>query len=247
MHWKPFLFIHTISIFLLATWLWPASFIYWKSLDVAAFQFLNLSLIDAPISQIFWAIGNVRAVDLIGAIFMILFMALYASDVPVGKERTLRIAHAIFICIWFEIGILFTKEGVDAFIQYNHFMRNSPTVDFSDAVMLSDAIPWLKVKDVSRSCFPGDHAEILIQWALFIFAVCGTRYGLLATPIALFFILPRLVGGAHWLSDALVGSLSIALSVLAWAMYSPLHRYTMQFSLWIVNTIQKLFSNKESR
>lgn len=237
MRWKPFLLIHLGVTLLFASWLWPVTYVYWHAADKAVFYFLNEAVDDQPLSQIFWAIANVRATDLIGAIFMAVFLLLFILDGKTAPERKERLTKMLFLCIWGELGILFAKEAVDAFIQKYQLLRDSPTVIYSDAVMLSDAVPWLKVKDFSRSCFPGDHAEIVIQWTIFVFALCGARYGFLALPASIFFVLPRFIGGAHWLSDAMVGSTSIALVVFAWAMFSPLHRYTMNLASWIVNKI----------
>jgi len=44
-----------------------------------------------------------------------------------------------------------------------------------------------------------------------------------AWVVALVFTLPRLMSGAHWLSDNLVGSLAIAVFVLTWVLATPLH------------------------
>jgi len=237
MRWKPFLIIHLSVLLLFGSWLWPVTSSYWQAADKATFYFLNSSLVDRPLTQIFWAIANVRATDLFGAIFMAAFVLLYILDAKSNSERKERLTKMLFLCIWGELGILFAKEFIDALIQKYQLLRDSPTVVFSDAIMLSDAVPWLKVKDFSRSCFPGDHAEIVIQWTIFVFALMGAPYGLIALPVSIFFVLPRFIGGAHWLSDALVGSTSIAFLVFAWAMYSPLHHYSMRIAAWISNKL----------
>ena len=237
MKWKPFLLLHSVALFLFASWLWPVSSPIWDYIDKATFHTLNAMLDDQYLLQIFWAIANVRAVDLVGAITMALFLFLYIADGQDAQERRLRVQKMLFLCIWGELGILFTKEVLDAIIQKNQLLRESPTILYSNAVMISEMVPWLKVKDFSRSCFPGDHAEIIIQWLSFIFVLCGLRYFLLALPCGIFFILPRLIGGAHWLSDALVGSLPIALIVLAWGLYSPLYYYTFRMAAWLTQKL----------
>jgi len=237
MKWKPFFLLHAVALFLFASWLYPPFSTYWDIVDTKTFHYLNATVKDSFLAQIFWGIGNVRAVDLVGAIFMIWFLILYVLDGKDINERKGRAQKMIFLCIWGELGILFTKEVIDAFIQKHHLLRESPTVLFSNAIMLSESVPWLKIKDFSRSCFPGDHAEIAIQWMCFIAALCGFRYAVLAFPFVCFFILPRLIGGAHWLSDVLVGSLPIALIVLAWACYSSVYYYTWRLAIWIGNKL----------
>lgn len=131
------------------------------------FRSLNDGLIGKPLTQIFWALANVKITDLFGAIFIVAFSLIYVLDK--GKnERVFRLAQFFYYLIWFEVGILFVKEVLFHVFVYMNFLRDSPTLVLSDTVLLSKAVPWLKIKDSSRWSFPSDHAFIVLQWAGFI-------------------------------------------------------------------------------
>jgi membrane-associated phospholipid phosphatase len=217
-----FILCHALAFFLFFTWVSPVTNAIWARLDTAAFQFLNGTLDQSPLSQIFWALANLKVSDLFGAIFMVGFSLLwvYDADKEVAKKR---LAQFIYLLIWFEIGIFTLKEIIYPTLIKTFFMRESPSLHHACTIFLSKAIPWIKVKDYSRSSYPGDHALIVLQWAGFMTAFTGWRIGTLAFITSTFFILPRLIGGAHWLSDVLAGSLPLALIFIAWAIYTPIY------------------------
>ncbi len=94
--------------------------------------------------------------------------------------------------------------------------------------MISEGIDWMFVKDYSRTSFPGDHAVIVLQWIGFLCFFGKLRFGIPATLIAGPFLLPRLIGGAHWFTDEFVGSGSIVLIFLAWATCTPIYPWGMK-------------------
>lgn len=229
---KSFLFYHTIAALFFFSWYCSATNPFWTKLDIATFEFLNGSLKDSPISQIFWALANLRVSDLFGALFMTGFSLLWVfqteSDQIQLNQRPYRLAQFLYILIWFEIGILLLKEVIFPYLVQIDFLRDSPSIIFaSSTIMLSEVIGWLKIKDSSHWCFPGDHAFIILQWALFMAAFAKRSIGITACISSLFFILPRLIAGAHWLSDALCGSLPLALLIVAWATCTPIYTFSI--------------------
>lgn len=240
MKWKPFITLHLIALSLLASWLIPFTRTYWDMLDRSVFYWLNSGLEGKPITQIFWALANARIADAFGALFMGTFFFLYVVDAK-REDRPARLAQFAYLCLWSELGILFTKEFLEIFLQKIQFARESPSLVLENTIMLSQAVPWVKVKDIARSCFPGDHAEILLQWTFFVSFFCGLRYGLFAIGCAIFFIIPRMIAGAHWLSDALVGSVSIALILVAWATATPFFDLCMNFFTKCIDALLKRF------
>jgi membrane-associated phospholipid phosphatase len=52
---------------------------------------------------------------------------------------------------------------------------------------------------------------------------------------ALLFSTARLVSGAHWLSDCLVGGLSEALIVVAIGIYTPIFQMITKSIHWLIN------------
>ncbi|WP_440447180.1 phosphatase PAP2 family protein, partial [Pseudomonas aeruginosa] len=75
----------------------------------------------------------------------------------------------------------------------------------------------------SRRSSPGAPAWVLLVWALFM-SLFARRAGqfLLIWALAVLFMLPRLVAGAHWGQDDYIGGLQMALLALAWGCYTPL-------------------------
>jgi membrane-associated phospholipid phosphatase len=101
------------------------------------------------------------------------------------------------------------------------YHRSSPTLVTPDAVRLSELVTWIKVKDRGSTTFPGDHALVIFSTVGF-FWICAGRYlGVIATTLLIPFTLPRLIGGAHWISDILVGALSMALLLLSLSYATP--------------------------
>ena len=228
MKWLPFITGHLIACFIVLSWLHPQSRVIWDSLDVQCFRFLNGNLESHHLLQIFWAIANVKFVDIFGALFMSSFFFVYIFDKD--KHTAIqRLAQFFYVCIWGEFGILFSKQAAFWVLKQVDFMRDSPTITLYSPIMLSEVVPWLNVKDFSHCSFPSDHALIVMQWAAFVWYFCGHRLGIAAALSAIFFTLPRLIAGAHWLSDALVGSLTMVLVILAWATCTPIYSFLMPY------------------
>lgn len=224
--WRPFVWLNLTALLLSASWFIPS---LWATIDMWVFRALNESTRDNFIAQIFWALANVKITDLFGAFFIIIFTVLYVLDAP-KEERRNRVAQLIYYLIWFEIGIFSCKQ---AFMALN-VLRDSPTLLCEDPVLLSPVAPWLKIKDSSHWSFPSDHAFIILQWVGFIFAFAGKRLGIVAALTSSIFILPRLVSGAHWLSDVMLGSLPLALVFVAVACYTPIYHYALTLILGIL-------------
>jgi Kdo2-lipid A phosphotransferase len=224
--WKAFFIYHLIASCLLGSWLWAPTRLFWDSIDLAVFRSLNSSLAGKPFAQIFWALANYKPTDLFGAFIMASVCLMYVFEVQ-GDKRRERLTQFFYLLVWGEVGIFFTKQLLGPFLHTLDFRRESPSLLYSNTIMLSEAIPWLKIKDIAPSCFPGDHAEIVLNWNAFIFFFCGWRYGLYASLWTVFFILPRLIAGAYWFSDAVVGSISIICVLMAWATATPLYGHGM--------------------
>ena len=122
------------------------------------------------------------------------------------------------------------------------WQHHSPSMVFSDAIMLSDYYPALEarweLKDRSSQSFPGDHASVLLIWGLFM-GMFSRSVGqfLIVWGLTLLFMMPRLVAGAHWGSDALVGGVFLSLLGLAWACFTP---FAYQASEWLEKVTRPL-------
>ncbi len=193
----------------------------WQFIDTQTFLLLNSSIAEHPIQQIFWAFLNIKATDILGATFLLGCFILYIFEGE-GAERKKRIAELLYTLLWFEISILLCKQVLTPFCETHNLARHSPTTMLHAQVYLSQVAPSCKIKDSSYFCFPGDHAAIVFQWCTLLWYFAGWKRGLYGLLGSLVFLLPRLISGAHWLSDLLVGSLSIVLITTTFALCTPL-------------------------
>ncbi len=243
MRWRPFLLLNLFALLLIASWFFAPTANLWNTFDAWTYQTLNQGLRGQPFTQIFWALANVKLMDLFGAIFIITFSFLYVFDEG-KKEAARRLAQFFYYLIWFEIGILSLKELLFHLLVAINFLRVSPSLIFQNPILLSKAVPWLKIKDSSHWCYPSDHAFIVLQWVGFIWFYSGIRLGLLAFITSSFFIFPRLIGGAHWATDVCIGSLPLAILFVTWACFTPLYPFAMRHLERLSSFIIKKFTSE---
>ena len=79
---------------------------------------------------------------------------------------------------------------------------------------------FMEIKDRSSRSFPGDHASVLLLWTVFLSLFARGKRLLLVWLTGTLLILPRLVAGAHWLSDNLAGGGFVVMQTLAWGYYT---------------------------
>lgn len=233
-NWQPgrLVVMNFIAVLWLASWWFPELGIryYWDQLDLAAFYFLNGMLADSPVSQVFWAVTNYRAFDLVPALFLgLVFFNWAISDGQ--KHLARRIGLFFFLFIYSVVILELSKLTLD------WINRSSPSNDIKPVFRLSELVPGINAKDSSGQSFPGDHATVLILWSGYFFLFTNVKRGLLVLLAAMFFVLPRLVAGAHWLTDILIGSGAVALIGLAWLSATPLRLCAMR---WFSRIGQKL-------
>ncbi|MGR3951881.1 MAG: phosphatase PAP2 family protein [Chlamydia sp.] len=202
---------------------------FWAFLDHSFFYFANGSVGEHPIQGLFWSLANIKITDLYGASFFLLSFLLYVYEGKSPEARRVRFGHLIYTLFWFEVSILFTKQVLTPICEYFKLSRHSPTVVLPEVIRLSSFCPWAKIKDHSHFCFPSDHAVIVFQWSLFFTFFSGIKRGGFVSLFSLIFLLPRLISGAHWISDILAGSLPIVLVAFAWGTQSPIYDRAMNW------------------
>jgi membrane-associated phospholipid phosphatase len=220
------------------TWLSPITRLAWDFLDQHTFQFLNSWVHHSKFWQNFWAFTGTRAMDWIHDVVMLLFF-FFSIKWAIQTVKMRKVAELIFSTLFIAL-VICMVNGI-LFPEFIHMPRKSPTMVDREAFRLGSVIDWIKVKDHSRKSFPGDHATTATLFACLIFHLMGKRAGFLATFYAIFFCLPRLVAGAHWLTDNLIGSTSIAIVTTSLAFGTPLAN-------WAISMIEKgLFKLKRER
>jgi len=196
-------------------------------IDKGCFRFLNNWVAESPLWQNFWAMANHKMADWVEDAVFIFFFYWIVRKTPLA-EKPRKMAEVAFFILYASFIILVANELV--FRVLFHIRRDSPTLIVDDFVNLSEKITWLKVKFKSPKSFPGDHATTaLIFMASFAYLARKQKVILFAAlSYGVFLCLPRLIAGAHWLSDILVGSGSIVSIFFGWAFCTPFAEKSMQ-------------------
>ncbi len=229
--WKSACLItcQVVAFFLLISWLSPTLHPVWMRIDTWFFYTMNGSMIEQPSWQYLMALANHRLADLVPAsLVAILFLHFSYKGIESG-EFTLRITYGINIIVLLLLTIIFFKFGIYKFLlQYlsltDLLPRKSATYIFDNTVRLDTIYPSIDTKVLSKDSFPGDHATVLIFFTVLIRFYAGRVYGSMALIITMVFIMPRLIGGAHWLSDIIVGSTFIVLTSTSLYLATPFQK-----------------------
>lgn len=216
---KSLLLLQALLVLLLTSLFWSKTAVYWQKLDVAFFKLINQSLLNRPWWQVFWASANHKYADWLEDLCILAFFTLWIRKSP-AYLRKIRTAQ-LFFCVLYIACILFFINSV-LFRDLIQIPRLSPSLTIENSVLLSQEIPWMKIKDVSKKSFPADHGTTALLFAASFSYLAGWRFGIAACFYAGFLCMPRLITGAHWLSDVLVGSGGIALFFLSIAFCTPL-------------------------
>ncbi len=210
-----------LALVLLASWRWPPTRGLWDRVDADVFHLLNAPLAESAAWAHVWAVGNMRPVDLVVGLLMLVFLVkgnwIFAAT---------QVRQALYAFLAVLVLLLLIRAGpLTQLVNAMHWQRSSPSLTVDGAVRLVALFPdWERnwhMKDASTRSFPGDHGSIVLLWAMLLsFLAQGSRRWLVWL-LALLFMLPRLVSGAHWLSDVLVGGLFLVLMAIGWGFYTP--------------------------
>ncbi len=213
--WRPYILItaNLFGIILLASWLLEPTRSLWMELDNWAFWAMNNSLAEGRTWQWLWAITNHRLFDLVAMACMLL---LYSHRSMIGDRENVDRYIAIGILLLLT-ALIASQIGKALPIE-----RISGTFEYPEALRISQLVPVL-AKDTASDSFPGDHGLILLLFAGFVSFFMPRSYGITAFIMMIAFTLPRLMSGAHWLTDEIVGALSIGVILLSWVLATPLH------------------------
>ncbi len=236
--WKHIVLFNLIALVILASWLWHPTRQLWDALDAGVFHLLNAPLANNPTWAKMWAISNMRPFDM--GVGLIMFGLLIKRDWLFSGTQVRR---ALLGLVALLVMLLLVRFGFDAVLKMLHWKRASPSLVINDAVQLTKLFPdweahWY-LKDSSEQCFPGDHASVLLIWAMLMAGFARGWKLLLVWAITLFFMLPRLVAGAHWLSDDLVGGVFLSFVTFGWGYHSP---YAARASAFLVRLCAPIFS-----
>lgn len=220
--WGPLAVCTVLPIALLCFWLWPFGQMLCMTFDEWLFKALNEPLAYNTPWRYIWTVGSLRPFDIVVGLIMLALLIRGNWVFKAVQVREAFFGFLVTLLLLVVIRALFSK-WVDAM----GWQHSSPSMNFASAVHLSDYFPHLEksweLKDRSSKSFPGDHASVLLLWALFmsLFSRRSTQH-LLIWCLATIFMLPRLVAGAHWGQDDYIGGLLMAVLALGWSCYTPL-------------------------
>ncbi len=237
---RPLFACHLVALLLLLSWLWQPTRQLWDQFDLQLFRLLNEPVHAAGLWAHIWAIGSMRPVDLGVGVFMLAVM-LKADLVFSGAQ----VRRAFFAFLAVLLLLLLFRVGFAELVKAMDWQRPSASLVVEDSARLTKLFPeWEErwdMKDSATRSFPGDHASVLLIWAMFMSFFARNWRLLLVWAMATVFMLPRLVAGAHWGSDAFVGGVLLSLLALAWGCFTPfayrasewLERVTLPLTRWV--------------
>ncbi|RON53422.1 phosphatase PAP2 family protein [Pseudomonas frederiksbergensis] len=222
---------NVVPLALLAFWLWPTGQMLCVIFDEWLFHRLNAPLTSNPIWLHIWAIASLRPFD---AVVGVILLTLLIKGDWVFDAMDVRRAFFGFLAIL--LLLLFIRMLFSKFADYMDWQHSSPSMMINGAVHMSDYFPELEktwqLKDRSSQSFPGDHASVLLIWAMFMTVFSrGTGRTLTIWGLALLFMMPRLVAGAHWGQDDYIGGVLLAVWGLGWGYYTPFAYHVSEFFL----------------
>jgi len=231
-HFKALATCNILAVLLLCSWLYPVTRVLWDRFDVFIFYSLNGTLESGKVWQGFWAVVNCRPFDFISLLVILSVSAFWilTNDREFIGERI--IAFFLFALTLLATNLIFQVVQTDI-LQYR---RPSPTRVLEKAIWFRDIVDWIEAKDSSANSFPGDHAFVLFATSVFFWVKGGRRLGLASSILFIPFAVPRLVGGGHWATDALVGSVFMTLLATSWWLGTPIH---CNLTRWLTRRAEK--------
>lgn len=232
--WATAAVCNGLAAALVASWLWPGTRPAWDALDLRVFLALNGSLDWGRPWQVFWAVMNWRPSDLLaGCMILGLVWVWLRRCGRASAKRGLASLGAFAV-------LLVATRVFSSEVVCDGYQRPSPTKAvradgaplIPGAIRLGDLVSRIDPKDSAKDCFPADHAYVLIAMTVFLWIHAGRRFGVVSAALLAPFALPRLVGGAHWATDILVGAVCMALVSLSLWFGTPL-------SAWVVDKAER--------
>ncbi|HCQ7754030.1 phosphatase PAP2 family protein [Citrobacter sp. 50677481] len=207
------LLLNAAGLALFMSWYLPAQHGIWSTADSSIFHFFNQRLVESRAFLWLVALTNNRAFDGCSLLAMgCLMLSFWLKETPAGRRRIVMTGLVMLLT-----AVVLNQLG-QALLPVK---RASPTLSFEHIYRVSELL-HIPTKDASRDSFPGDHGMMLLIFAAFMLRYFGKTAGTIGLLIALVFAFPRVMIGAHWLTDIVVGSLTVVLIGLPWCLMTPL-------------------------
>lgn len=205
------LLLNSVGIILFFSWYLPMNHGFWFVIDKNTFFYFNQHLVTSPVFLKLVALTNNRAFDGCSLLAMgLLYLSLYVARDSNGRRHMLTIGVVMLLT-----ALVLNQLGHALPVQHA-----SPTLYF-DGINRVSELTGFPTKDSSSDSFPGDHGMMLMVFSAFMLRYFGGKAFAISLLITVVFSLPRVMIGAHWLTDIIVGSLSIVLVGLSWWLLTP--------------------------
>ncbi|MBD1550126.1 phosphatase PAP2 family protein [Pseudomonas typographi] len=232
------IFCNIAALALLCLWLWPTTHNLMAAFDEGFYRLLNQPLASNAAWRYIWTAGSLRPFDAVVGLILLFLLIRGGWAFEAAQLRQGFWGFVAVLLLLVAVRTLFSKlcDGLG-------WQHDSVSMMVPDAVHLSDWYPHLdktwQLKDQSSNSFPGDHASVLLIWAMYI-SVSARRAGpvVVAWALAVLFSMPRLVAGAHWAQDDYIGGLLMALLALGWGYYTP---FVAHASQWLTRVTAPVF------
>lgn len=207
------LLLNAAGLVLFLSWYLPVNHGFWFPVDSGIFHFFNEQLVKSKVILWLVAITNNRAFDGCSLLAMgCLMLSFWLKEDATGRRRIILIG----------LVMLLTAVVINQLAQgLMPVKRSSPSLFFPNIHRVSELLN-ISTKDASKDSFPGDHGMMLLIFASFMLRYFGKKAFAVALIIVVVFAFPRVMIGAHWLTDIVVGSLSAVLIGVPWVLMTPL-------------------------
>jgi len=207
------LLLNAAGLALFLSWYLPVNHGFWFPVDAGIFHFFNEQLVKSKVILWLVAITNNRAFDGCSLLAMgCLMLSFWLKEDATGRRRIILIG----------LVMLLTAVVINQLAQgLMPVKRSSPSLFFPNIHRVSELLN-ISTKDASKDSFPGDHGMMLLIFASFMLRYFGKKAFAVALIIVVVFAFPRVMIGAHWLTDIVVGSLSAVLIGVPWVLMTPL-------------------------
>jgi membrane-associated phospholipid phosphatase len=205
------LLLNVFGIALFLSYYLPANHGFWAPIDRSVFFFFNRRLATNESFLHLVAITNNRAFDACSLLAMgLLYLSYYVKKDASGRRRMILVG----------IVMLLTAVVLNQLGHQLPVAHKSPSLSFPHVNRVSE-LTGIPTKDSSGDSFPGDHGMMLMVFSVFMLRYLGLRAFAIAVLITVVFSMPRLMIGAHWFTDIMVGSLSVVLVGASWWLMTP--------------------------
>ena len=207
------LLLNAAGLALFLSWYLPVNHGFWFPVDSGIFHFFNEQLVKSKVILWLVAITNNRAFDGCSLLAMgCLMLSFWLKEDATGRRRIILIG----------LVMLLTAVVINQLAQgLMPVKRSSPSLFFPNIHRVSELLN-ISTKDASKDSFPGDHGMMLLIFASFMLRYFGKKAFAVALIIVVVFAFPRVMIGAHWLTDIVIGSLSAVLIGVPWVLMTPL-------------------------